>query len=55
MELPRTAVLCARRGFREVALAIDPQRKVLGMVRDGAPGGGQAAALGQTEEGFNSR
>ena len=43
VELPDGAVLCARHGL---AIGIDPQRRVLRVVRDGAPSDGQAAALG---------
>ena len=45
MELPDAIVLCARRGFEKVAVEIDPQLGVLAVVRDGAPGDGQAATL----------
>ena len=45
MELPDAIVLCARHGFDKVAVDIDPQRDVLGVVRDGAPIDGQAATL----------
>ena len=42
MELPGEIVLSACRGFEKVAVDIDPKRGVLGVVRDGAPGVGQA-------------
>ena len=49
MELPDAIVLCARHGFEKVAVDIDPQRGVLGVVRDGAPSDGQAATLRHAE------
>ena len=49
MELPDAIVLCARQGFEKVAVDIDPQRGVLGVVRDGAPSGGQAGTLRHAE------
>ena len=49
MELPDAIVLCARHGFEKVAVDIDPQRGVLGVVRDGAPNDAQAATLRHAE------
>ena len=49
VELPNAIVLCARHGFVRVAVDIDPQRGVLGVVRDGAPSDGQAATLRYAE------
>ena len=36
VELPDAIILCARQGFGKVEELIDPQRGVLGVVRDGA-------------------
>ena len=49
MELPDAIALCARRGFEEVAVDIDPQRGVPGVIRDGAPSDGQEATLRHAE------
>ena len=45
MELPDAIVLCARYGFEKVAVDTDPQRGILGVVRDKASSDGQAATL----------
>ena len=49
MELPNAILLCARHGFERLAVDIDRQRGVLGVVRDEAPGDGQAATLRHAE------
>ena len=42
-------MLCARHDFKTVAVDIDTQRGVLGVVRDGLPSDGQAATLRHAE------
>ena len=49
MELPNAVVLCARHGFERVAIDVDPQRGVPGVVRDGASSDGQAVTLRHAE------
>ena len=49
VELLDAVVLCARHGFEEVAIDIDAERRILGVVCDGAPSDGQAAALGHAK------
>ena len=49
VELPGAIVLCARHCFEKVAVDTDPQRGVLGVVRDVAPSDGQAATLRHAE------
>ena len=49
VELPDAIVLCACRDFEKAAVDTDPQGGALGVVRDGAPGDGQAAILRHAE------
>ena len=49
VELPDTALLCARHDFEEVALDKDLQRRAVGVVHGGTSSNGQVTAMAHAE------